>query len=97
MALTDEGNGGIPATMLVGPTGYAGGMPYPVYQSGGGNGGFGSDGWWVILLLLALGGGWGNGFGGGFGGNQLGYDFPWVLNGQALFLFGMCRINNLGV
>lgn len=82
MALTDEGNGGIPATMLVGPTGYAGGMPYPVYQNGGGNGGFGSDGWWVILLLLALGGGWGNGFGGGFGGNQLGYDFPWVLNGQ---------------
>jgi hypothetical protein len=45
MALTDEGNGGIPATMLVGPTGYAGGMPYPVYQ--GGNGGFGNggDGW----------------------------------------------------
>ena len=82
MALTDEGNGGIPATMLVGPTGYAGGMPYPVYQ--GGNGGFGNggDGWWIILLLLALGGGWGNGFGGGFGGNQLGYDFPWVLNGQ---------------
>lgn len=82
MALTDEGTGGIPATMLVGPTGYAGGMPYPVYQNGGGNGGFGSDGWWVILLLLALGGGWGNGFGGGFGGNQLGYDFPWILNGQ---------------
>lgn len=82
MALTDEGNGGIPATMLVGPTGYAGGMPYPVYQ--GGNGGFGNggDGWWIILLLLALGGGWGNGFGGGFGGNQLGYDFPWILNGQ---------------
>lgn len=82
MALTDEGNGGIPATMLVGPTGYAGGMPYPVYQ--GGNGGFGNggDGWWIILLLLALGGGWGGGFGGGWGGNQLGYDFPWVLNGQ---------------
>lgn len=82
MALTDEGNGGIPATMLVGPTGYAGGMPYPVYQGGNGGFGNGADGWWVILLLLALGGGWGNGFGGGFGGNQLGYDFPWVLNGQ---------------
>lgn len=83
MALTDEGNGGIPATMLVGPTGYAGGMPYPVYQGGnGGFGGNGADGWWIILLLLALGGGWGNGFGGGFGGNQLGYDFPWILNGQ---------------
>lgn len=85
MALTDEGNGGIPATMLVGPTGYAGGMPYPVYQGGnGGFGGNGADGWWIILLLLALGGGWG-GFGGGFGGYgnmMLGYDFPWLLNGQ---------------
>jgi hypothetical protein len=35
MALTDEGSGSIPATMLVGPTGFGGGMPYPVY--GGGN------------------------------------------------------------
>ena len=83
MALTDEGNGGIPATMLVGPTGYAGGLPYPVSQ--GGNGGFGNggDGWWIILLLLALGGGWGGmggwGMNGGFGGM---YEFPWLLNGQ---------------
>ena len=54
----------------------------------GGNGGFGNgfggDGWWIILLLLC---GWGNGgFGGGFGGGygnmMLGYDFPWLLNGQ---------------
>ena len=46
MALNDENGGGIPATMLVGPTGYGGGMPYPVYQgNGGGNGGgFGGDG-----------------------------------------------------
>ena len=77
MALTDEGNGGIPATMLVGPTGY---NPYPQQ---GGFGGFGGDGWWVILLLLAFGGGWGGGFGGwgggGFGGM---YEFPWLLNGQ---------------
>ena len=81
MALTDESSG-IPATMLVGPTGF-GGTPYPVYQgNGGGFGSNGADGWWVILLLLALGGGWGNGFGGGFGGNQLGYDFPWLMNGQ---------------
>lgn len=80
MALTDESSG-IPATMLVGPTGF-GGTPYPVYQNGGGFGSNGSDGWWIILLLLALGGGWGNGFGGGFGGNQLGYDFPWLMNGQ---------------
>lgn len=81
MALTDEGNSGIPATMLVGPTGYSGGMPYPVYSNGfGGNSGFGGDwGWIVLLLLLAGNGGWGMG---GFGGNQLGYDFPWLLNGQ---------------
>ena len=58
----------------------------PLY--GGGNGGFG--GWgndiWVILLVLFACGGWGNGFGGGFGGYgnmMLGYDFPWLLNGQS--------------
>lgn len=69
----DESNG-IPATMLVGPTGYG----------NGGMGGFGGDWGWIILLLLC---GWGNGgFGGGFGGGygnmMLGYDFPWLLNGQ---------------
>ena len=56
----------------------------PMY--GGGQGGFGSwggDGWWIILLLLFAGGGWGNGFGGGYGNMQLGYDFPWLLNGQS--------------
>ena len=58
----------------------------PVSPMGGGmnNGGFGfgGDGAWLILfILLACGGGWG-GFGGGFGGGQLGYDFPWLLNGQ---------------
>ena len=31
--------------------------------------------------MLFAGGGWGNGFGGGFN-NALGYDFPWLLNGQ---------------
>ena len=66
MALTDEGNGMF--------------MPVaPAY----GNTGFGGDnGWWIILLLLACNGGWG-GFGGmnGFNGG-LGYDFPWLLNGQ---------------
>ena len=56
----------------------------PAYGGGYGNNGFGfgGDGWWVILFLFAL---MGNGFGGwgGFGGgNQLGYDFPWLLNGQ---------------
>lgn len=86
MALTDESNGGIGATMLVGPAtvgnGYA--MPYPVYASNGNsNGGFGDNGWWILLILLALGGGWGNGMGGGgFFGGGLGIDFPWLLNGQ---------------
>ena len=59
----------------------------PMYGGGygGGFGGFGGDNaWWVIILLLC---GWGNGgFGGGFGGwggnMMLGYDFPWLLNGQ---------------
>ena len=75
MALTDENSGGFVATMPMAPA-YGGG-----YGGGFGNG-FGGDGWWVLLLLLAFNGGWGNGCGGGFGGNQLGYDFPWLINGQ---------------
>jgi len=72
MALTEE-SGGIPATMLVGPTGYGGGMPYPVYGGGnGGNNGWGDGGWWIILLFIliaAMGGNWGNNNGNGaFGG-----------------------------
>lgn len=71
MALTD-GNG---MYMPVAPA-YAGG--------GSGFGGFGGDGWWVILFLFALmGNGWGGGFGGGYGNMMLGYDFPWLLNGQS--------------
>ena len=54
----------------------------PMYGNGGFGNGFGSDGWWIILLLLFASGGWGNGFGGGFGNMALGYDFPWLLNGQ---------------
>lgn len=88
MGLTDE-NGGIPATMLVAPTGgFGGGMPYPVYTGGqgGSQNGFGQDGWWIILLFLLLvaGGGWGNngnGNGGGFigGGNGgVGNLYPWM-------------------
>ena len=85
MALTDEGGGSIPATMLVGPASVGNGgmgMPYPVPMYGmgggqqGGNGGFGENsGWWIILLfifLAAMGGNWGgnnNGGGGGFGSN----------------------------
>lgn len=57
----------------------------PMYGGGygGGFGGFSGDGWWIILLLLFAGGGWGNGFGGGYGNMMLGYDFPWLLNGQS--------------
>lgn len=51
MALSEEGgNGGIPATMLVGPAniGNGGMYPYPVFQNGGngGNNGFGGDNGW---------------------------------------------------
>lgn len=75
MALTDES--GLVTTMPVAPA----------YANGGGFGGFGGDSWgWIVLLLLCAGGGWGNGFGGGFGGGfgnmMLGYDFPWLMNGQ---------------
>ncbi len=74
MALTDESTG----------NGFY--MPVaPAYMGGGNNGGFGGWGgdwgWIILLLLLAGNGGWG--FGGGFGGGQLGYDFPWLLNGQS--------------
>ena len=57
----------------------------PMYGCGNGSGfgSWGGDGWWIILLLLFAGGGWGNGFGGGFGNMALGYDFPWLLNGQS--------------
>lgn len=90
MALGEEGgSAGIPATMLVGPTGVgntAMPYPYPVFGSssggqGGGNGGFGSgDGAWAIILLIIIlvaAGGWNNGGngGGGFGGGQ-----PIVIN-----------------
>ena len=60
----------------------------PMYGNGGGMGGgfgWGSDIWLILIVLFAL-GGWGGGFGGGFGGGygnmMLGYDFPWLLNGQ---------------
>jgi len=76
MALTD-GENGMNTTMLVSPTGG--------YGQSNGFGGFGGDGWWIILLFLLAGNGMWGGFGGGFGGYgnmALGYDFPWLLNGQ---------------
>lgn len=59
----------------------------PMYGGGSGNCGLFGDGnaaWIVLLLLLAGNGGWGlnGGFGGGYGNMMLGYDFPWLLNGQ---------------
>lgn len=66
MALTDEGNSGIPATMLVGPTG----------TGNQGFGDFGGSSWWILLLFILLGNnGWGNGFGGGNIGNEM---YPWM-------------------
>lgn len=60
-------------------------MVLPVAPMGGnGNGNcFGNSdlGWFVLIILLANGGMWG-GFGGGFNNMALGYDFPWLLNGQ---------------
>lgn len=63
----------------------------PMYGGYGGNGGFGFGGdlGWVLILLLI--GGFNGGFGGfgGWGGMMgagmmgLGYDFPWLLAGQA--------------
>ncbi len=65
----DDSNGGIPATMLVSPSGgFGGGFG----NSFGGNGDWG----WIILLLLLAGGGWGNGFG-GFGGGMNDI-YPWM-------------------
>lgn len=61
-------------------------MPVAPAYGGYGNNGFGGDWAWIIILLLC---GWGGmGFGGmggwgmGFGNMALGYDFPWILNGQ---------------
>ena len=74
MALTDESNGN-GFYMPVAPA-YGGGQ--------GGFGGFGGDWSWIILLVLLCNGGWGmGGFGGGWGGMMgMGFDFPWLLNGQ---------------
>lgn len=72
MALTDDNSMVMPVTPMYGGNG------------GGYGNGFGGDGWWIILLLLACNGGWGfgGGFGGGYGNMMLGYDFPWLMNGQ---------------
>ena len=63
-------------------------MVMPVAPAYGGNNAFGFGGDWgsliVLFLIAAMFGGFGGGWGGmgGFGNAQLGYDFPWLLNGQ---------------
>ena len=89
MALEENGNSGIPATMLVGPTGY------------GNNGGMGfgdGNGWWILLLffLLAGGNGWGNGWGGNGGGFvnadiQRGFDQSALTTGINNLQTAMCN------
>lgn len=80
VTMTDEN--GMNTTMLMTP---ANGVPY-MGGYGGNNGLFGGgDSWLGILFLIALcngGFGFGGGFGGGYGNMMLGYDFPWLLNGQ---------------
>ena len=67
MALTE--NEGMGTTMLVQPSGSAGGF-----------GGFGGDGWWILLLFILLGGN--NGFGNnGFNGGGL---YPWLNNSEQI-------------
>ena len=62
-------------------------MPVAPAYGGGGYGGFGGfGGWdsslWLILIVLFGLGGFGGGWGfGGFGGG-MGFEFPWLLNGQ---------------
>ena len=70
MAFTDNS-----MVMPVAPTGFGGGF----------GGGFDGDAWLIIIIIFALFGngfgGWGGGFGGA-GNMMLGYDFPWLLQGQ---------------
>ena len=74
----DTGSGGL--YMPVAPA-------YGAGFGGGYGGGFGmdGDGWLILLIIFALFGngfgGWGGGFGGA-GNMMLGYDFPWLLQGQ---------------
>lgn len=63
-------------------------LTMPVAPMYGGNsgwgGGFGGGDWGsliVLFLIAAMFGGFGGGFG-GFGGGGMGFDFPWLMNGQ---------------
>lgn len=56
-------------------------MPVAPAYGGGGFGGMDGDAWLILIIIFALFGNGFGGFGGGFGGG-MGYDFPWLLNGQ---------------
>lgn len=101
MALTDEGNSGIPATMLVSPAGI-GGSPYPVYMGGNNSGNGWDNGWWIILLFILLASGnWGNNGNGGNG--FMGGGQPIIVNDgnnvqrgfdQAAIMSGISSVQN---
>jgi hypothetical protein len=70
--MVENGNGGIPATMLVSPNGYMG---------NNGFGGFGGDGWWILILFFLLAGNGGWGMNGANGMNGL---YPWLNNSNQI-------------
>lgn len=97
MALTNE-NGGIPATMLVGPTS---GMPYFAGGQNGSGGFENGNGWWILLLFIILfaSGNWGNNGGGfmnypidGGGSVQRGFDQAAVMGGFNNLTAGLTSI-----
>ena len=56
--------------------------PYPMYNNGFGNSGFGTDGGWLwLIIILVLFGGWNGNGNGGFGGG-FNNDYAWLSNGQ---------------
>lgn len=85
MALSENGSDMVmPVAPLYGNNN--GGFGYPVYMgNNGGFGGFGGD--WgsliVLFLIAAMFGGFGGMGFGGFGGFGGGFEFPWLLAGQA--------------
>ena len=84
MALNENGSDMVmPVAPLYGNNN--GNFGYPVYMGNSGFGGFGGD--WgsliVLFLIAAMFGGFGGMGFGGFGGFGGGFEFPWLLAGQA--------------